>query len=130
MRPEDALTELDNAIAMFTFMSDAVVKMTDTSTALNDELVCGMQQIFFHIEGQFKDIRDALNAPEQVPAIGRAPHETGEPHLKQPDQVPSIAARNGGGFSGLNCFEGFAEKIEQYPPTGASAAPLPDSLPA
>lgn len=130
MRREDALSELDNAIMMFTFMSDAVVKMTDSNVALNNELVCGMQQIFFHIENQFKDIRDALNAPEQVPAIGHAPHEAGEPHLKQSDQVPSIVARNGGGFSGLNCFEGFAEKIGQCPPTDASAAPLPDSLPA
>lgn len=117
MRPEDALTELDNTIAMFAFMTDAAVIMTDPAThrALNDELHFGMQQIFYRIESQFKEIRDVLVESAPVPAAGHAPCTAKAPDIKQPARAPEAAGGKDSRFHGLNCFDGFADKIRQGP---------------
>lgn len=102
MRPEEALTELDNTIAMFAFITDAAVLMTDPAThrAFNDELHFGMQQIFYHIESRFKEIRGVLVESAPVPAVGHAPE-------KARATVTSKESRS----HGLNACKGFADKI-------------------
>lgn len=133
MRPEDALTELDNTIAMFTFVTDAAVIMTDPAThrAFNDEVHFGMQQVFSHIESRFKEIRGVLVESAPVPTVGRTPRTAEAPDIKQPAQAPEAPARKDSRFHGLNCFDGFADKIrESRSETAASPVQEPDALPA